>query len=330
MKKHIYIFDYLRALAAVGVVLFHYTVRFSELFEQSEGILVSVPYGYMGVTTFFVLSGFLTVLTLKEDTTPLRWGKTRFLRLYPVYWVAMIITFVVTSLWLPERSVSIQTFFVNVTMLNDFVNVGYVDGAYWTLHYELTFYALILFVLLSRKTKYLKELSWLWLFLAIAYSFFTKFMKIPHLMEQILLTQYISTFVIGVTFATMMKRQSSFDCPMLLLAFLYFGMKNGPEYSIYLAVVMIVFSLLNYYKSVREWIAPKIIHNLLVFIAGVSYPLYLIHQNVGYVVIKTMEGLGVPANIAVLCAVCMAFGMAYLLNEVEHRVLYPFWAKHIL
>ncbi len=69
--------DALRGLAALAVVLFHYTTQFEKLFGHSNELSWSMPYGDLGVHLFFMISGFVI---------------SRFSRLYPAYWLAIILT----------------------------------------------------------------------------------------------------------------------------------------------------------------------------------------------------------------------------------------------
>lgn len=49
--------DALRGLAALAVVLFHYTTRYDQLFGYSEPLAVNVSWGHYGVDLFFMISG---------------------------------------------------------------------------------------------------------------------------------------------------------------------------------------------------------------------------------------------------------------------------------
>ena len=57
--------DYVRAVACILVILFHYTKRFDELFHTSGNWPVKVSWGTMAVSVFFLLSGYL--ITVKND-----------------------------------------------------------------------------------------------------------------------------------------------------------------------------------------------------------------------------------------------------------------------
>ena len=56
--------DALRGIAALAVVLFHYTTRYDQLFGHAQSPALSFPYGYLGVNLFFMISGFVILMTL--------------------------------------------------------------------------------------------------------------------------------------------------------------------------------------------------------------------------------------------------------------------------
>ena len=58
--------DALRGLAAVAVVFYHYTTRYGQLFGHRDSLTVSLPWGHYGVDLFFMLSGFVILMTLER------------------------------------------------------------------------------------------------------------------------------------------------------------------------------------------------------------------------------------------------------------------------
>ena len=75
--------DALRGLAALVVVLFHYTSRYDVVFGHNSAPLVSAPWGHFGVNLFFGISGFVIFMTLGRTQTPADFIVSRFSRLYP-------------------------------------------------------------------------------------------------------------------------------------------------------------------------------------------------------------------------------------------------------
>ena len=85
--------DALRGVAALAVVLFHYTTRFTELFKPGTLPTISFPGGHYGVNLFFIISGFVIFMTLEKTARPLDFVVSRFSRLFPAYWAAIFLTF---------------------------------------------------------------------------------------------------------------------------------------------------------------------------------------------------------------------------------------------
>ena len=133
--------DALRGVAALAVVLFHYTTRFTDLYQPGAQPAVSFPSGHYGVNLFFIISGFVIFMTLEKTARPLDFVVSRFSRLFPAYWAAIFLTFSICHLLgLPGKLVSTGTALANLAMLHGLFGVGHVDGVYWTLEVELLFY----------------------------------------------------------------------------------------------------------------------------------------------------------------------------------------------
>ncbi|MEL7280456.1 MAG: acyltransferase [Pseudomonadota bacterium] len=144
-----------RAVAAIAVAVFHANVfLLPQNFYDGEGAGAVFNFGYAGVEFFFVLSGFIMVLVHRGD-----FGKServglflskRFLRIYPIYWVIMI---VLTALYFampsrgPEHARDLSE------ILASFLLVPTVEGPImavaWTLQHEMLFY-LVFAVLIWR------------------------------------------------------------------------------------------------------------------------------------------------------------------------------------
>ena len=101
---------------------------------------------------FFLISGFVICMS--------SWGRrlgdfftSRVSRLYPAYWVAVLMTFAVVTVLpvggvTPPVRLTLTDVAINMTMLQQPMGVPSVDGVYWTLFKELRFY--LLFAILIR------------------------------------------------------------------------------------------------------------------------------------------------------------------------------------
>ncbi|WP_139147353.1 acyltransferase family protein, partial [Hymenobacter lapidarius] len=94
----------IRAIAAYMVVLFHIAQDFQK--EESHEIISTIVLKFflewhIGVTIFFVLSGFLITIRYAGRIEPsLGWAKkymkNRFARIYPIYFLLTVTTFIET------------------------------------------------------------------------------------------------------------------------------------------------------------------------------------------------------------------------------------------
>ena len=88
LKERYYEIDLLRFLAAVGVMLFHYTFRgyaADDLSPLEFPLLAEVfKYGSLGVDLFFIISGFVILLTA-YNRDAVSFTISRIIRIYPAY-----------------------------------------------------------------------------------------------------------------------------------------------------------------------------------------------------------------------------------------------------
>lgn len=167
-----WLLDVIRGFSALLIVLYHYTTQYDISIGHIVPYAFTVPWGCHAVYTFFLLSGFLTLYSYNEKNTALVFLKKRFLRLYPMFWVCMIVTTVYMFFLLPDRVPLLKQFIFNITMVPSFFGFNAVDGVYWTLAKELMFYFGFAIVILFTGVKSKKYLwLWGWLILEILCTF---------------------------------------------------------------------------------------------------------------------------------------------------------------
>src|SRR5258708_16367150 len=82
--------DVLRGLAAMCVVLSHYSTHCVGFFREAPfGLELHTVYGFYAVQLFFIISGFVISLTLEKSNSWRDFAFSRLSRLYPAYWVAV-------------------------------------------------------------------------------------------------------------------------------------------------------------------------------------------------------------------------------------------------
>ena len=178
MKKSTYQYelDVLRIMGAISIVLFHYTFRgyaadnMSILYFPFLGEIFK--YGFLGVFLFFILSGYTIILSSRNKSF-FNFLYSRVLRLYPSFCIAVCITSIAALLFESDQyHVDLKQFFLNLTMLGDYIGVPPVDGAYWFLFVIINFYFIVSLIILLNLMKFQKYIAGIWLALSLVTLFY--------------------------------------------------------------------------------------------------------------------------------------------------------------
>ena len=308
--------DALRGAAAASVMWFHYTVQYHELFGQSPSPW-SFPPGRYGVQLFFVISGFVIFLSLARISSLWDFAANRISRLYPAYWTCVTLTFLVMlTTPLPGLNVSTGDALLNLSMFQYWLLVPHVDGAYWTLAVELVFYGLVSVIYLLGWLRHAERwiATWLAMIVLVRWGDLNGF-HIPPIIRSTLLLDHGHFFFAGILFYRM-KHEGFTLVRWLLLAICVFAAWYVRDVAHAASLVVSSALFLGFITGNLKWIIlPPII-----FLGEISYPLYLLHQNIGYVIIARLHeaGLDSPAWLFVPVIVSLALSVA-----VHHLVEKP-------
>jgi len=301
--------DALRGIAAMVVVLFHYTVQAPKVVPSIETTQLGVPLGFYGVHLFFAISGFVIFMTLERTKTSVDFAFSRFTRLFPAYWAAIALTtFAEWLLGQPALLQSAQTIAINLTMLQGFVYVPSVDGAYWSLTVELAFYICMWALWRAGLLGRIETVLIGWITLRLVWWLVP---WAPWLVSKVLLLDYIAFFAIGISAYRVRQgtRRWIEQLPVLAaglaVTVIIDGFQDG---AVYLGALAIFAALIAGKTGFLN--AP-----VLVWLGALSYPLYLVHQNIGYSVIAALESAGLPAWAATVLAIAVALGLAQLVHD---------------
>jgi peptidoglycan/LPS O-acetylase OafA/YrhL len=316
--------DSLRGVAAIMVVFFHYSTRFDGLYGHSPELGWEVPWGHLGVHLFFIISGFVIFLTLQRTRKPKDFIVSRFARLYPAYWISVLFTFTVVAIFgLPGREVSTGDLAVNMTMLQNFLGVPAVDGVYWSLRVELTFYFWIFLLFVLGKMDSIIPVAWFWLVGMTLTAFFE--LGKWTFVEALLLWNYGYLFIAGIGYFYIFSGKRSWQIHALILACLIPAYLKLELYeAVSVTLFFGLFFLFAYGKLV--WFS----HKILLVAGSISYVLYLIHQNVGYVILRSLKNWEVSSSlkVALAMAICVAVSWAiHLIVEEPARKAIRKWYK---
>lgn len=315
--------DGLRGLAAISVVLFHYTTRYQSLFGHARPLVASLPWGFYGVDMFFMISGFVISLVLERRPSPSSFLVARVARLYPAFWVSMLCTATVLLLApLPGHDVLAADVAWNLTMVPELFNARAIDGAYWSLQVELLFYAAMLGLYVCGLLRYRLAVTGAWLALAALAEWWVRghageadWTAWLERLRTLAGLKFIHLFALGMIcydlWAAGRRRLAH-----LLLAGTCLGLEALlASWQSALVIAMLVTLLCVGVFGKARWLASK----PLVSLGWISYALYLVHQNLGYVIIRGLEGMGCNAHWAVAAALVAAGLSATLLTRLVER-----------
>jgi len=299
--------DVFRGVAALIVVIYHYTTRFNEKYVHSDELLFELPLKYFGVDFFFVVSGFVIFMTINRTNKSMDFVVSRFSRLFPAYWLAIILTTIVMlTFGLPDKTLSISQVLVNFTMLQEFMGVEPVDSVYWTLTRELIFYASILIIYKLGFTNRIIPIISIWLLIQL----FSELMLIytgyfPWKITFLLNLEYANLFGAGIVFYLLKtKPELKYLHYLIALCLINYFIRHGLELGLLTGLIYASFYLFIYGKLSFICVKP------LIFLGTISYSLYLIHENIGFIIIRLLSDFGINSNIAILATIFMSIILA--------------------
>ncbi|WP_203825292.1 acyltransferase family protein [Actinoplanes palleronii] len=329
--------DALRITAALAVAAYHLTVSWRiDGHNLPEYFLPHVShvsiYGFLGVELFFLISGFVICMSSWNRSLG-DFFTSRVSRLYPAYWVCILITATVVSLvpisgGVPVSGVpGLRDIAVNLTMLQEPLGVGSVDTVYWTLFVELRFYllfaALVAFGLTYRRVVIFCAV---WMTVAVIGPTLDS-----RMVEMLAIPQYAPYFIAGIAMFLIHRFGRS---PLLfgIVAFAWLiSIKNvtdrvadvNPGFSVptWPGVLIITLAYAAVLAIALGW-ADGIRWRWLTTAGALTYPFYLLHQRLGYAFVRhAHEATGLPAWLLVTTAIVLILGLAWLVYRLAEKPL---------
>lgn len=325
--------DFLRGLACLSVVAFHFLHR-----GQQGGWLVdpAAPWlqsmaelGHLEVHLFFMISGFVILMTA-EGATVRGFIASRVSRLYPAFWVGVLLTAAV-AWWSGSEAFAVTPVQVlaNLTMVPHWAHVEFVDGAYWSLAVELQFYLLVIALLHFGQMQRIEWWIAAWLLVSSVNA-----VRPMYPLEFWLDARWAPLFAAGMLFYRISRRGWDGQRSLLLLwAFsltLWYGWtgaeasKLGRE-AVLLGLPMQVVLCLTLFHGVfllvvsgRWTMQPS---PLVYWFGALTYPVYLLHQNIGYIALMAPGWRHLDFHLRVGLVVGAVVLLAWLVNRWVERPL---------
>lgn len=334
-RERLHVLDALRGFAALWVVLYHDVLRYPR-FVRGEAMdmtpllpgFAEVEAGIVPVLWFFLISGFVIAWTIERSPAPMDFVVSRFSRLYPTYWAALALAGSLSLLWpLPYTHVTAAQVAVNATMLQEYVGIDSIDGAYWSLAVELLFYAyaLGLFCLGWWRRLHLVAFAWAALCL-LAAALGQLGVWVPWRATRYLLLQYGPFLAAGMMLYQLWRgRRPRWSVLTLALcaAAVLLSLRPAPAATCILAALVI-------YWGARGGLA-FLAAPWLVWLGAISYALYVSHETVSFTLMWALDGAGAPHWLAVSAGGAFALGVAsaitYGIERPAMRAIRAAWRR---
>lgn len=337
--KRLYNLDYLRGLAAFGIMIFHYL---SWTFGDFSADSFIGRLGIYGVSVFYVLSGltlfyvyFNRIEFNKKEL--LFFFKKRVFRIFPLLWLVTLL-----SILLSREVPDFLDLFLNLTGLFGFVQWDkYFSAGVWSIGNELVFYVFFpFFLIFMKKSKLLMILTSVILLGLYIYFAFVKLTPDLTLGEQWKnyinpLNQvflFLGGFLIAF-FGENIKLKNSIIFLILIssISLFIFYPVSGDSINLVTETNRLVFTFicflvcLCFYKLNIK--LPNFMHKPLIFLGEASYSIYLVHPivwTIAIVVSKIFSKYLFPIPTSV-----MLF-MSVILTLITSYYVYQYFEKYFI
>ncbi|RZA34135.1 MAG: hypothetical protein EOP92_17285, partial [Lysobacteraceae bacterium] len=231
---------------------------------------------------------------------------------------------------------SFEGYLVNLTMVPHWFGVDYIDGAYWSLGYELHFYILVWLVL---RFGLLSRLEWLmagWLLVSAVNA-----VRPAWPVEFWLAAKWAPFFTAGGLFylvrtSGMTRRRLVLLALSFVLAQVYageYGSLRGVADSVVTVQRMVVGVVITAIFGVFCLVASgrlRVRASSLAFYAGVlTYPLYLLHENLGFMVYNRLFGATGLVGVSLASTAVLMVLLSWCVYAGAERRLGPLLLSHL-
>lgn len=324
--------DLLRSVACAMVVAFHYLHR-GHLegwvpFDGPGWLGPIAKFGYLGVQLFFAISGFVIFLSA-QGATPRAFAASRAARLYPAFWASVALTTLVVQVGgMPTLQVPWRDVFLNFTMLPHWFGAEFVDWAYWSLAVEFHFYIMVWLLLRLNAMHHIKAVMAVWLLMSLA-----NWLRPAYPIEFVFAVRWAPFFCLGICAYLMRSGDRSravhalfAAASVLSVAYTYANATKHAGYAIndvIVAMLLVTLVPILFWLISRKRFEIASGNPLLYWAATLTYPIYLLHEYIGYVAMTWLSRTGASPALCLLVAVSGLLALAYAVHVWLEKPVSP-------
>ena len=349
-NQRIGIIDGFRALSIISVLLYHFTNPWVTKYPHQDFFLHIFKYGYLGVNFFFMISGFVICYTLEHTTNLYSFYRNRFVRLFPAMFLCTLLIFIIIHFLDDKRQFEdahqLKNILPGLTFTNPQLwtlitgtNYRWINGSFWSIWVEIQFYVIASGLYFANRKRFYRNF-----FLVGVIIFIFKYIPIE------LLNRYSGLLSNGTNHALEVWRRDdeifniTFFIPWFLCGAAFYRLYRGlKKNDMSFSILYLIISLLcltkdtyNFYtgKFIEMMVACSIMVLLFLFmiyydrylailknaflcrIGVISYSIYLIHEQIGVLLINKYEKyLGSFSGLTPF----LVIGMIICFGELSYR-----------
>ncbi|HKO82809.1 MAG TPA: acyltransferase [Chitinophagaceae bacterium] len=329
--------DGFRGLAILLVILYHAYSRWSPVVPYSDEFSMFPVFsnGYLGVNLFFLISGFVILMSLEKSKDFFDFLRKRWHRLFPAMAISTILIFF-TVQFLLERPAGIPKsssvipglIFIDPSWIKSTFNfdTGVLENSFWSLYVEVKYYFIfgILFFSLGRNKAVagIFVCYFLWLiFRTFQYADIDTFNSLTSAFETLSFNRFgwfASGSLAYLYFISKNKKYIIYSFIAGVLSILAFGL-TSKETLLAALFILLIFLSTVYFENLKRLFANR----FLIFFGFISYPLYLIHENAMIALIVKLNKYfpGIPGILLPVIPISFLVVVSYYIaREIEPMV----------
>ena len=322
-KNYFYGIDFLRWIAALGVVLYHYTLHFQieEIKYNSflNYLVINKEFAPNFVWLFWVISGFVfTNIYINRKVTLKKFFISRIARLYPLHFITLIIVATlqfISLTWFSETqenySNDLYHFILHLFFASDwgFQNNWSFNTPVWSVSIEFPIYFLFFFTLV-----FLKKIKFLYpiFMITIFYYFFPQIIELIKSNKFIIFNRWqnlaffnfiscILYFFMGsfIYFCYLkLKKHTKLilsSTSLIIFICLYLLNTSNKDFTFIPSTILLFFSLVLFAASFDDFFDKN--SKKILSLGNTSYSIYLIHFPLQLVLILFTKKLSINIEI---------------------------------
>lgn len=283
-----------RGIAILLVCMYHAYTRWTDIvpYGNDFGEFPVFHYGYFGVQLFFLISGFVILMTLEKCDNILSFIYRRWLRLFPAMAVCSFLIYLTAGVFTerPNGQPEAQDLIAGMSFIEPYiwfkltgVELRSIEYAFWSLYVEFKFYviaAILYFSIGSERLVFALFLcfgSWVSVWY-LQQSDSIKAISLLYSVTSILSFKYFGWFSAGAAYYLFVKtNKTKWFIIGVVFSLASSFIESNYQYGPFIAATLVS---LFFMASIISTRLQSIISNKLFLCFGfISYPLYLLHEN---------------------------------------------------